>query len=215
EVLAERIEDEVFADTEHLVEPFLGPEILGLARSGGDLDSDAGRHLLLPELVNAPVVIPDDPRLHGGRRGTFDLRWIHTEGLSDSSSGPALVSVASGLGRDNEGRRREAGRVIRCSTGEVARVVTRAIRTIIANRVGEMTFRSRPMLRTTSSSRPRVFIRIPRAAASRGEEPVERAARKVPPNLPAEATRMMTPHTSHCSAPWTRPIWVRIPVEAK
>ena len=54
----------------------------------------------------------------------------------------------------------------------VAIVVTRAIKTIMANSVGEMIFRSRPMLSTISSISPRVFISTPSAAASREAKPV-------------------------------------------
>ena len=43
-------------------------------------------------------------------------------------------------------------------------VVARAIRTIIANNVGEITPRSRPMFKTISSISPRVFIRMPSEA---------------------------------------------------
>src|SRR5207249_4603046 len=49
------------------------------------------------------------------------------------------------------------------NAGAVAIVVARAMSTIIANSVGELTFRSRPMLSTISSISPRVFIKIPKA----------------------------------------------------
>src|SRR5207237_56370 len=42
-----------------------------------------------------------------------------------------------------------------------------------------------------------------------------RAAANVPPNLPAVATTRISPHTSHGSAPATRPTRVRMPVKAK
>ena len=48
-----------------------------------------------------------------------------------------------------------------------------------------------PMLSTTSSIRPRVFIRTPRAKDSRQRMPVERAASMLPPSLPAIATTMI------------------------
>jgi hypothetical protein len=51
--------------------------------------------------------------------------------------------------------------------GVVARVVARAMRTIIANSFGEMTLRSSPILSTISSISPRVFSKMPKAAASR------------------------------------------------
>ena len=50
------------------------------------------------------------------------------------------------------------------NNGVVANVVTSAMITIIANRVGEMMPRSSPMLSTISSIKPRVFIRTPSAA---------------------------------------------------
>ena len=49
----------------------------------------------------------------------------------------------------------------------IAMVVTTAMITSIAKSGGEITLRSRPTLSTTSSIRPRVFIRIPSEAASR------------------------------------------------
>ena len=50
--------------------------------------------------------------------------------------------------------------------GEVITVVTRAIKTIMVNTARLMTPRSRPMLSTTSSINPRVFINTPMAMAS-------------------------------------------------
>ena len=64
------------------------------------------------------------------------------------------------------------------STGDVMTVVTMAINTIIANSVGEMIPRSRPMLSTISSISPRVFIRMPRLDASRHESPMTRGGGK-------------------------------------
>jgi hypothetical protein len=61
--------------------------------------------------------------------------------------------------------------------GVVAMVVTSAIKTSMAKRVGEMTPGSRPTLRTISSIRPRVFMRMPIAVESRRSRPVQRAAR--------------------------------------
>src|SRR6266540_3326693 len=60
-----------------------------------------------------------------------------------------------------------AGGCNHARTGVVIVVVTRAISTIIANKVGEMTPMSSPMLRMMSSIRPRVFIIAPRASDSR------------------------------------------------
>ena len=48
--------------------------------------------------------------------------------------------------------------------GVVAIVVAKAISTIIANSVGEMTPKSSPILSTINSISPRVFIKIPRDA---------------------------------------------------
>ena len=68
-----------------------------------------------------------------------------------------LLELASRSPRGSSGR----------SSGVVMNVVTSAMITIIVNRVGEMTPRSSPMLRTISSIRPRVFISTPSAADSR------------------------------------------------
>ncbi len=92
------------------------------------------------------------------------------------------------------------------------KVVTRAMMTIIVKRVGEMTFKSRPMLSTMSSIRPRVFIRMPRAEASRQRSPVSRPATALPPNLPAQATKMMRPHITHEFPVSRRPSCVRSPL---
>ena len=54
-------------------------------------------------------------------------------------------------------------------------VVTRAMITHIVKRLGETTPISRPMLRTTISIRPRVFISTPIVVASRQENPTARA----------------------------------------
>ena len=97
-------------------------------------------------------------------------------------------------------------------SGEVAKVVTSAIITIIEKTVGEMTPRSKPMLSTTSSIRPRVFIRMPSALASRQLSPVRRAAIALPPNLPAQAIRMMTRHSPQLSAESMRVISVLSPL---
>ena len=77
-----------------------------------------------------------------------------------------------------------------CSMGVVARVVTTAMSTNIAKSVGERTPRSSPTFRTTSSIRPRVFMRMPSEAASLLSDPVMCAAKKLPQNLPTEAIRI-------------------------
>ena len=68
--------------------------------------------------------------------------------------------------------------------GVVIAVVTIAIRTIMAKTASVMTPSSRPMLRITSSMRPRVFMSTPMADASRQGRPHTRAAAAEPPNLP-------------------------------
>jgi hypothetical protein len=98
------------------------------------------------------------------------------------------------------------------SAGVVMTVVTMAINTIMVKRAGEMTPRSRPMLRIMSSMRPRVFINTPRAAASRQPSPVVKAATVLPPNLPSVATPMISRQNSQRSALSRSPTWVRNPV---
>ena len=72
------------------------------------------------------------------------------------------------------------------------------------------------MLSTISSIRPRVFIRTPSAAASRQPSPVSRAATTLPPNLPARRDEDDQRRTAaRLSPPLTRPICVRMPVNAK
>ena len=53
-----------------------------------------------------------------------------------------------------------------------------AMMTIMANNVGEITPSSNPMFSTTSSIRPRVFIKIPRLAASRQDIPEQRSCQR-------------------------------------
>ena len=105
--------------------------------------------------------------------------------------------------------------MIRCRIGVVAKVVISAMITSIANSVGEMTFISSPIFSTISSIRPRVFISTPSADESRQLSPVIRAAIALPPNLPIDATAMISAHIIHCSYPLTSPICVRRPVYAK
>ena len=62
------------------------------------------------------------------------------------------------------------------NSGVVNIVVTIAISTSMVKSRGERTPSSRPMLRTISSTRPRVFIRMPSAELSRQGSPVNRAS---------------------------------------
>ncbi len=71
------------------------------------------------------------------------------------------------------------------------------------------------MLSTMSSIRPRVFIRIPSADASRQRRPVARAASALPPNLPRHAAAMTIAHIPHACAESRRPVCVRRPLYAK
>lgn len=94
-------------------------------------------------------------------------------------------------------------------------VVAMAITTIIENKAGEITLMSRPMFSTTSSIRPRVFIREPSVSESRHDNPARRAARLVPPSFPATAPAMINPQSHQPAMPLTCPIAVRRPVYAK
>ncbi len=67
-------------------------------------------------------------------------------------------------------------------------VVTSAIITIIEKTAGESIPRSKPMLRITNSTNPRLFIKIPKALASRLLMPIDRAASIAPSHFPATAT---------------------------
>ncbi len=58
------------------------------------------------------------------------------------------------------------------------KVVTSAMMTIMENSAGEITPISRPMLRMTSSIRPRVFISVPSPAASRRGIPLSHDAKR-------------------------------------
>jgi len=90
-----------------------------------------------------------------------------------------------------------------------------AINTIIENRAGEMTPMSRPMLRMTSSIKPRVFIKMLKPAASLVGIPVMRAAIMEPPSLPTIATAMMATQYVHMPGPRITLILVLRPVRAK
>src|SRR5439155_14181283 len=94
----------------------------------------------------------------------------------------------------------------RRSSGVVAIVVAKAISTSMANSVGEINPRSRPMLSTISSISPRVFMSTPSAAAVRPSSPARRAEAQVPPNLPIVATTVIRPQTSQADHPDTSPI---------
>ena len=75
-------------------------------------------------------------------------------------------------------------------------VVTSAMITIIVKIFGEITPKSSPMLSTISSINPRVFISTPSAAESRVLIPVSLATKKLPPNLPMQATAIKPAHSS-------------------
>ena len=94
-------------------------------------------------------------------------------------------------------------------------VVTRAMSTIIVNIFGEITPKSRPMLSTMSSIKPRVFMSMPTAAASRVLIPVKRATEKLPPNLPKQATAISAKQSIQSLKPATSPSCVRRPLNAK
>jgi hypothetical protein len=102
-----------------------------------------------------------------------------------------------------------------CRSGLVAIVVITAISISIANNVGDRMCISRPMLSTINSIKPRVFIKIPNIAASFQSEPVNRAATKPPPNLPNDATPMISRPKTQFLTRCTRPISVRQAVNAK
>ena len=94
-------------------------------------------------------------------------------------------------------------------------VVTKAIKTAIVKKFWEMTPMSRPMLTTTISINPRVFIRTPIAAASRQEKRTARALIIAPPNLPTIATMMTSAQQSHSVGVVSMPMFIRSPVTAK
>ncbi len=79
----------------------------------------------------------------------------------------------------------------------------------------EMTPMSRPMLTTTISINPRVFIRTPMAAASRQEKRTMRALSIAPPNLPRIAVPMTSAQQSQSAGVVKRPMFMRRPVTAK
>ena len=105
--------------------------------------------------------------------------------------------------------------VIQSRIGEVAKVVTSAMITSIANRVGEMHAEVEADVEHDQLHEAARVHQDPRAAESRHGRPERRAAIVLPPNLPTHATRMISPHSSHCSAPLTSWICVRSPLNAK
>lgn len=74
--------------------------------------------------------------------------------------------------------------------------MTSAISTIIAKGLGDTTLMSRPPLKTTSSSSPRVFINAPSDSGTRQDNPW-----RVPRRLPAIAVRMTIPQTAYIVPP--------------
>src|SRR2546426_11017616 len=71
------------------------------------------------------------------------------------------------------------------------------------------------MFSTTSSIKPRVFIKTPIENESRQLILVHRAISMLPPNLPATATTIIPKHISHPDQSLSRLICVRKPVKAK
>jgi len=92
----------------------------------------------------------------------------------------------------------------------VAIVVASAINTSMANNNGEITPRSSPIFRTINSIRPRVFIRIPMADESRQSKPLTLAAKALPPNLPRDATPMISRQNIQVSAPSNKQSWYAV-----
>src|SRR5580704_11093114 len=136
-------------------------------------------------------------------------KFARSSGRHHRPSWKAFQPTFLGLAEEESGRKRK------CRAGPVVIVVTIAIRTIMAKRVGEITLRSSPTFSTISSISPRVFINAPSAAASRQLKPVKRAATHVPPNFPTVATKIIRPQRSQASQPDTRSMRVLIPVNAK
>ena len=85
---------------------------------------------------------------------------------SPAGSSPRGVT-ASCLLLFSASRRNILSGQIACKSGLVINVVTSAINTIMENNAGEMTFISKPIFRIINSIRPRVFISVPKPAASR------------------------------------------------
>src|SRR5262249_7487523 len=94
---------------------------------------------------------------------------------------------------------------IQAKTGPVEKVVKSAMRTSTAKILGERTPRSRPIFKAMSSTRPRVFIRAPIAAASRQGIPLILAPAELAPNLPITATAITAAQTAQEEASFKRP----------
>ena len=86
---------------------------------------------------------------------------------------------------------------IKSNAGPVMNVVTNAIMTIIAKISGVRIPKSYPMFNTTSSISPLVFINAPIINESFQFCPTNLEARALPMNLPATATKIMTPVIFH------------------
>ena len=91
---------------------------------------------------------------------------VGTETLVSVGVGRSARRSSSSMGSDSSPRGS-----IRRSSGPAMKVVTSAITTSIVKSCVEIMPRSRPMLSTISSVRPRVFISAPRAEESRRENP--------------------------------------------
>ena len=94
-------------------------------------------------------------------------------------------------------------------------VVKSAIITIIAKIRPDKIPKSYPIFKTTNSTNPRVFIKMPIDNESRQLSLVQRAANMLPPSLPATATIIIPKQVSQLDQSLSRPIWVRKPVNAK
>jgi hypothetical protein len=96
--------------------------------------------------------------------------------------------------------------------GDVIRVVTIAMMTMMQKIVSGMTPRSRPIFTAINPIRARVFIIMATLALSRHESPLSRAAAPQPTTLPTIATVTTRPHTAHKNMESSVPISVLNPV---
>ena len=101
------------------------------------------------------------------------------------------------------------------TNGVVIKVVTSVISTKITNTEGVNIPISYPIVNTTSSINPRVFMSAPMYRLSFQLSPTNRAENIAPPNFPAMATTMKIRHSHHNSGLFRRPISVRNPVDTK
>src|SRR5262249_2090205 len=119
----------------------------------------------LHHVVAGPVEQPLERELERQRSGSSEAGSHHLQRHRDSP--PLFFPARRGgamAGERAATKSRSASPVpIHPSSGAVASVVARAMRTSIAKRVGEMTPRSSPTLSTMSSTRPRVFMSTPSA----------------------------------------------------